>query len=83
MRKSSLLAAVAAALGSVSGVGAIALTPTSRAVAADRRENHISTASPESSVWNYPTGPGWTVAQVRRMAQKRINKNRNKLSRRK
>jgi len=30
------------------------------------------------SYWNYSSGPGWTVAQVKRMAKKRRNQQRHR-----
>lgn len=30
------------------------------------------------SAWNYPSGPGWSVAQVKRMAKKRRNQARHR-----
>ena len=42
---------------------------------ATRRGSRTQSAE---SPFGYPSGPGWTAAQVKRMAKKRRNQNRNR-----
>ena len=58
-------------LGMVNSISTPRLAPP-----ATRRAS--STHSAQVSAWGYASGPGWSVAQVKRMATKRRNRARNK-----
>ena len=76
MKSTSLAAAlIIGALASISPAGNFAASTTSRSIAAVPNKTR-KFGQPAS--FGYPNGPGWSVAQVKRMAQKRRNKARHK-----
>ena len=75
MQRHSLMAAVLSALAAFSA------TPAVRQVRAAQR-HPTSQRSPSVGLTRYSTGPGWGHAQVKRMAKKRKNQQRNKLAHR-
>lgn len=69
---------VVAALAAAAAFGAGALATARRLPTVPIRARGMG-ASP----WGYQTGPGWTAAHVKPMAQKRRNQQRHKAARRK
>lgn len=66
----------AAMLGALAG-SAIPITARQEAP----RPQHIPTRRYYGYSFGYPNGPGWTVAQVKRMAKKRRNQLKHRRSR--
>lgn len=66
----SALVGVSDALRAAGGTGIYGLR-VAHNEAPRRRES--ATKSPGVSQWAYPNGPGWSVAQVKRMALKKRN----------
>lgn len=74
-RGAALLSAAIAGLTAVGhSMPAVTIAPQPSA----RRRMEIPTESGYGYGWNYRRGPGWTVAQVKRMAKKRRNQIRNR-----
>lgn len=71
---------VAAASGaSPAGLGLGAPSSTVQAPSGKHERQRRNTRSPTSNdVSRYPNGPGWTQAQVQRMARKKRNQARNR-----
>jgi hypothetical protein len=76
MRSNLMLASVIAALQSAGHAVVAAADFQSISAPATRRES--VTVSPAVGAYGYARGPGWTCAQVKRMATKRRNRARNK-----
>ena len=68
----------AAALPAAAAVGLGGPAIPMRAAATPTANRRISTRSPWAALHRYPNGPGWTYAQVKRMARKKRNQARNR-----
>lgn len=79
-----------ATLGALSSFGAsadVALAGTTPSRKFTKAPNGMTKLSdvfglPPISPWNYPLGPGWTAAKVKRMARKRRNQLRDRKAKR-
>lgn len=68
MRILSALSAIAALSAS-----AFAQAAQVQAIPSRMAERHVPTRRYYGTTFTYPSGPGWTVAHAKRMAQKRRN----------
>jgi len=75
LSRSALLLAVAGATLGLSSMPAMALRP---GVSVQQRAPRSIGRGSVACWWNYQNGPGWTAAQVKRMAKKRRNQQRHK-----
>lgn len=63
-----------------SGIGALANSAQAIPIVSRPQSSQVrrSTSNPTYTTFGYASGPGWTAAQVKRMAKKRRNKIMNK-----
>ena len=77
----SIAAGLSSSLGSALA-GNPALNAPSKQISVIDAPRPSTTQSASVSAYGYARGPGWSAAQVKRMAKKRRNQNRNKLAHR-